>query len=242
MVARPALVERKRCRRHPDPITGTADVDPVAIVMRHVAEWLIGHPGVVSMVLRPSSRSKRLIIGSDARGSPEMPIFTLVADALPVSVCVQNMSFIVQPFGQIFDGLTLDSDLLLPLPVQGIVPGKPFGINLPLTRCRPRTVRDERGGTGFKRIAALCCLLNKVDGALEGRHLDGFIPDIEIEHRKTISHRIPERRRNPDHAPFTIVHEPGHPGCDIHGGELLVESDHLDLRVAADSDPHPVGH
>jgi hypothetical protein len=87
-------------RRSPVPIT--PDVNPVAVMVRHITERLSGYPHLVSIPDRPSTHGKGSPPNTHVDGSPKMPVLPIVIDPLPDPIIFQNIRLIIEHGRKVF--------------------------------------------------------------------------------------------------------------------------------------------
>jgi hypothetical protein len=88
------------------PIPIVIHINPVAVVVCHVSERLIGDPAIVPMVDNPSPFAERSPSGTHPCRPPELMIIPVVVDFLPTPIIIQLISFVMQSFGQIAYGFS----------------------------------------------------------------------------------------------------------------------------------------
>lgn len=77
------------------PVPIIIHIDPIAVVVCHVSERLLGDPAVVLMVDNPSSFAERSPSGTHPCRSPELMIVPIVINSLPTPIIIQLISLVM---------------------------------------------------------------------------------------------------------------------------------------------------
>jgi hypothetical protein len=130
--------------RAPVPAAAAVDAHPVAMVMGHVAERLVGNPTVVPVVYGPSARRERSPACAYAGGLPQGSVFAVVIDLLPATVFLEGVGILLQIGRKIFDGIPFDLHALGPEIVPSQIPVVPVAIDLAVCGHNLVGIGDDR--------------------------------------------------------------------------------------------------
>ena len=236
----PARFRSRRSRRLPEP--SVVDVDPVPVMVGHVAEGLGRHPGGVAVPFHPTAGTKRRPAIGHVRGPPQHDFPALVQDAFPAAVFVQLVGIAPQGLGQVLDRSAGRSRPLGPEPVESLVPGRPGRVHGATARTDFDGVGDQRRRAGHDPIRRTILGMDEVHGTGQGQHLHGLVPHVDVERGAgaRLDHAV--GRGDVDRRGTVLVRKPSHAGRLGKLGQSRFGRGELHLGTRTQAQDHIVRH
>jgi len=113
----------------PIPASARIGADPVAVMVRRVAEVFLGNPGLVFVPFSPSAFGERFPVFLDLGRTPHGSLLAFVLDGVPSTVFIQVISVVLEFRRHVADGVSLHVHALRPQVIAGRVPVIPIGIH-----------------------------------------------------------------------------------------------------------------
>ena len=141
-------------RRSPIPAPAAVDEEPVAVVVRGVAEGLIRDPALIPIIGGPSPIGVRGPLGPHPGGSPELAVLALVLHPLPPSVFLELIGVVIELGRKVSRRIALDFESPGPEAVTLSVPVVELGVHQSLACCYGSSVGEERRGSRLNLVAS----------------------------------------------------------------------------------------